>query len=282
MRALIEKMPSGAASLTALEQKLGFGPERVLGHLGPALTVYSAPLAGIGLPEARAWIDCDDPAAFAKDFEALIGALGETLPGFQAKTKPYKVKVKGSEEKLEVPVTTLTLPPDLVQMPMIALAPSFAPVGKKLVFGFGSMDVKNELKRVHSGEGDAIVAGTNPLTAQGFQLPADARSVFVMDWAKLFGSLIGTFQQLAGSGMLGTMPFDPKQLPKPELFAQYFKPTFHYSKSSPAGEFVHHEASFGPETWFGLAGAFALISNQMRGQFDPVSAAPLPPAGGGK
>jgi hypothetical protein len=103
MRELLATDEQSTAALAAIEQKLGFGPERVLARLGPGLTAYSAPLAGLGLPDMRVWIDCADPAAFTADFEALVGALGETLPGFTAKTRPYKLKVPGSDTRLEVP-----------------------------------------------------------------------------------------------------------------------------------------------------------------------------------
>jgi hypothetical protein len=266
MRELLAGDEQSAAALAAIEQKLGFGPERVLARLGPGLTAYSAPLAGLGLPDMRVWIDCADPAAFTADFEALVGALGEALPGFSAKTRPYKVKVPGSDERLEVPVTTLNLPPDLVQIPMISLTPSFAPVQGRVVFGLNSMDVKNELKRVHSGEGEPIVAGAKPLASRGFELPEGARSVFLMDWAKFFGSAITTFQGLASMAGPEAFPFDLKMLPSAELFAKYFQPTFHWSKQVAAGVYRRNEASFGPETWFGIfAGAAVAGMNQQGG-----------------
>jgi hypothetical protein len=263
MRELLATDEQSTAALAAIEQKLGFGPERVLARLGPGLTAYSAPLAGLGLPDMRVWIDCADPAAFTADFEALVGALGETLPGFTAKTRPYKLKVPGSDTRLEVPVTTLTLPQGLVQIPMISLTPSFAPVGERLVFGLNSMDVKNELKRVHSGEGEPIVAGAKPLDALGFGVPEGALSVFVMDWGKLLGSAVTTFQGIAQMAGPEAFPFDLKMLPSAELFTKHFKPTFHYSKQVPAGVYRRNEASFGPEAWFGLfAGAAAAGMSQ--------------------
>jgi hypothetical protein len=286
MRALLAKDEQSAAAMSALEQKLGFGPERVLSRLGPGMTAYAAPPAGIGLPETRVWIDCDDPAAFTSDFEALVAALGETLPGFLVKTKPYKVKKSGTDEKIEVPITTLTLPPDLVQIPMIQLSPSFAPVGKKLVFGFSSMDVKNELKRVHAGEGEPIVAGAHPLSAYGFQLPAEARSVFIMDWGKLLASIIGTVKAFAGMAGPEAMPFDLAKLPPPEMFGQYFKPTIHYTKSTAGGLYRRNEASFGPETWLGIFAAAATSMARQSSSFgsaEPAGeVAPPEPAGGGQ
>jgi hypothetical protein len=267
MRELLTKDEASAASLAALEQKLGYGPERVLARLGPGMTIYAAPLAGLALPEARAWIDCADPAAFTQEYEALIGALGETLPGFVAKTKPYKVKKSGSEEKVEVPITTLTLPPDMVQIPMISLSPSFAPVGSKLVFGFSSMDVKNELKRAYSGDGEPIVAGAKPLAAMGFEPPAGVSSVFVMDWGKLLGSLVGMVKAFAPMAGPEAIPFDLNKLPPQEMFSEYFKPTFHYAKGVQGGTYRRNEASFGPETWLGLLGAGALVGRQQQQQF---------------
>jgi len=279
LRELLAGSDELLASLTALEEKLGFAPERMLTHLGPGLTVYVAPLAGLGLPETRAWIDCDDAAAFTSDFEAVFNALADTLPGLQAKTKIYKVKKSGSEEKLEASYTTLTLPQSWQAIPMINPAPSFAPVGKKLVFGLGSMDVKNELKRVHAGDGEPIVAGARPLDAYGFQVPADARAIFVMDWAKLLGGIVGTVKGFAGMAGPEALPFDLAKLPSPELFGQYFKPTFFYSKSTAGGLYRRNEASFGPETWLGF-GVLSMvvvprIANASAGATDDV--VPLTP-----
>jgi hypothetical protein len=272
LREVLAEDEQRSAALAAVEQKLGYGPERLLARLGPGLTFYAAPPAGIGLPDSRLWIDCDDPTAFATEFEALVTAMGDLMPGFQAKTKPYKVKVTGSDEKLEVPVTTLTLPPDLIQVPMISLSPSFAPVGKKLVFGFGSMDVKSELKRIHSGDGEPIVAGSNPLAARGFALPDKAETVVVMDWAKLLGGVVGTVQAFASMASPEDLPFDLKQLPSQELFAKHFKPTFYYSRRVEGGSYRRNEASFGPETWLGLVAAAWLGLSQA---FPQPDAAPL-------
>lgn len=282
MRELLAKDESSAAALAALEQKLGYGPEKVLARLGPGLTAYAAPIAGLGAPDTRVWVDCDDPAAFTTEFEALVGALGETMPGFLAKTKPYKVKKSGSDEKVEIPVTTLTLPMEM-QIPMLNLSPSFSPVGKKLVFGFSSMDIKNELKRVHAGEGEPIVAGATPLAAMGLALPAEARSVFVMDWGRLIGGLLGTVKALAGMAPPDQMPFDLAKLPPAEMFSEYFKPTFHYSKPAKDGSYRRHEASFGPETWFGLglAGMAAAQAQQAAFQGAPMGEIPPPDAPGG-
>lgn len=262
LREILAADEQAKAALAAVEQKLGYGPERLLSRLGPGLTFYAAAPAGLALPDSRLWIDCEDPAAFASEFEALITAMGELLPGYQAKTKPYKVKVKDSEQKIEIPVTTLTLPPDAVQIPMVSLSPSFAPVGKRLVFGFGSMDVKSELKRVHSGDGEPITPGANPLAAHGFTLPENAGTVVVMDWGKLFSGVVATAKAFAGMASPEDLPFDLALLPTPELFRQYFKPTFYYSKPVAGGTYRRNEASFGPETWLGLVGAVMVAVRQ--------------------
>ena len=251
LRSLLQKDEAHAAALAAIEQKLGYGPERVLGRLGPGLTVYAMPVAGLGLPESRLWVDCDDPAAFQGELEALVAALGEGLPGLAVKVKPYKVRSEGGE-KTEVPVATLTLPQGMAEFgPMLTISPSFAPVGKKLVFALTSMDVKSELKRAFGGEGDAIVAGADPLAERGFPVPAGAASVFVMDWPKLFGGLLGLTKVFA-SMQPDMMPFDVNQLPPPEIFGEYLKPTFSYTKPIAGGTYGRSEASFGAEVWVGL------------------------------
>ena len=285
VRELLAADESSSAAMAALEQKLGYGPEKVLARLGPGLTITSQPLSGLGLPEIRVWVDCEDPAAFTAEYEALIGALGDSLPGFTAKTKPYKLKKKDSDEKVEVPITTLTLPPGLVQLPMVSLSPTFAPVGKRLVFAMSSMEVKSELKRVHSGEGEAIVAGAKPLAALGLELPADARSVVVMDWGKLLGGLVGMVKAFAPMAGPDALPFDPAKLPPPEIFTEYFKPTFHYSRSLAGGRYRRNEASFGPETWAGFLGAGVIIGRKQSAMLTaPGAAQPemLEPVGGGK
>ena len=281
VRAMLAQSEESAATLAAVEQKLGFGLERVFSHLGPGLTMYMGPLASLGLPEARAYVDCADPAAFTQDIVALATALAESLPGVGAKTKGYKVKQAGAEEKVEVPVTTISLPPEFSQNPMISISPSFAPLGKKLVFALNSMDVKNELKRVLGGE--AAAAGSNPVAKAGFQVPAGAQSVVMMDWAKLLSGVIGMAKAfLPMSGM--QVPFDMNNLPTGDELAAYFPPTFHHARLTEHGVYRRNEGSFGPETWLGiLGGAFAARSmapTQLGAPEDagaaPISAEPEP------
>ena len=150
---------------------------------------------------------------------------------------------------------------------MIQISPSFAAVGKHLVFALNSMDVKEELRRTVGGEGETIVPGTSILSSLGFSLPAEARSVVVMDWAKLLGGIVSTVKAFAGMAGPEAMPFDLAKLPPPELFAQYLKPTFHFAKPTPGGTYRRNEASFGPETWLGLIGGGAMATLRQRQQF---------------
>lgn len=269
VRGLLAQSDETAATLAAVEQKLGFGLERIFSHLGPGMTMYMGPLASLGLPEARAYVDCADPAAFTKDIEALMTALAESMPGVGAKTKGYKVKPAGAEEKVELPVTTISLPPEFSQNPMLSISPSFAPIGKKLVFALNSMDVKSELKRVIGGENGGVVAGANPLAKAGFQVPTGAQSVVMMDWGKLLSGVIGMAKAfLPMSGV--QVPFDMEKLPTADDLAKYFKPTFHYARLTEHGVYRRNEGSFGPETWFGFLGAgFAARSMMPTPQQEP-------------
>lgn len=249
LRELLTQDESAAATLAAVEEKLGYGPERVLGHLGPALCAYSGPLAGLGLPAVTAWLDCDDPEAFRTECEALVGALAEGMPGFEVKTKPYRIRRPDSDERVEVPITTLSLPPGLIQVPMVNVSPSFAAVDGKLVFTLNSIDLKGELKRRVAG-----TAGEESLLAtQGWKIPADARTVFVMDWGRLLGGLVATAKALGPMFGKENLPFDLAKLPGPEVFTEHFRPTLLVAKNIDGGIYRRNEASFGPETWLRIA-----------------------------
>jgi hypothetical protein len=275
LRELLSENEQGKAALASLETKLGHGPEKIFARLGPRLTVHAGALNGPALPETFAWLDCDDAAAFAAEFEALVGALGETLPGYVAKTKPYKVKKEGSDEKVEVPITTLTLPPNLIPIPMISVSPSFAPVGSKLLFALNSMDLKGELKRV-LGEAPA---GSHDGPIAALKLPADAESVFVMDWARLFAGLTPTIKAVAG---MAELPFDVNKLPPPEIYGEFFQPTFHFAVRNADGLRRRHEASFGPETWAGLMAAGFGASRRFQQGMPTAPSASQPVGTGGQ
>jgi len=268
LRGLLGEDEEMSATLAALEQKLGFGLERVFSHLGPGMAVSMGTLSGLGLPEMKAFVDCADPAAFTKDVEAFCAAFAETMPNISAKTKGYKVKKPGAEEKVEVPVTTISLPPEFAPNPMIAISPSFAPAGGKLVFALNSMDVKNELKRIIAGDNGGVSSDSNPFAKQGFTLAAGTTSAVVMDWAKLISGLVDLAKAFAP--MMGAeLPFDLNKLPSKEKIAAFFAPTFHYARVTPDGIYRRNEGSFGPETWFGLLGGAFMVGRQMESQMMP-------------
>jgi len=283
LRAAIAKDESSTQALAAIESKVGFGPERMLERLGPAFCLYAMPVAGLALPETRIWVDCSDPAAFQADLEAFLGALGEVLPGFGARARGYKVKDPSSGERIETPVTTITLPPGLIELgPMISISPSFAPVGSKLVCALTSMDVKNELKRVIGGEGEPIVAGADALAARGLALPEGARSTLVMDWGQLLVGLYNlgkTFAAMAPD----QVPFDLAQAPPAEIFTEHFKPTFYFSKPVEGGLYRRNEASFGVEILAGLAalgvGRSAAMAPMPAEEFEMIEVEPEEPGG---
>jgi hypothetical protein len=176
------------------------------------------------------------------------------------------VKSATSDEKTEVPVATLTLPADVQLPPMVSVSPSFAPVGKRLVFALNSMEVKNELKRVYGGEGEPIDSGKNPLHRQRL-CAAGGREL---------GARHGLGQAPRGRAQHREelRKHEPRhaalrsaKLPPGEIFTDHFKPTFYYSKPVSGGMYRRNEASFGAESWLGIVGTF-------------VGAAALRPSGG--
>jgi hypothetical protein len=156
---------------------------------------------------------------------------------------------------------------------MISVSPSFAPVGKKLVFALNSMDLKNELKRAVGGDGEPIIAGAKPLAAYGVELPPEVLSVLVMDWGRMLSSLLETFKAFGQMVPPEQMPVDLRKLPKGDIFTEYLKPTLHYAKGGTDGMRRRNEASFGPETWFGIAAAIAGFA-QHQTHRPPEGAAP--------
>ena len=246
-------------AIAALETNLGFGLGEFFAQLGPGLVASVGPIPGIALPDTYVWIDLVDPSAFQSQLSVLVENLGTTFPGFSLRTRDYKVKNKTTGERIPLPVTTLGLPPGLIDLgPMGAPTPALTVTEGKLLLSLSSMRLKRELKRLYGGE---ETPGENPtlLEAHGFDLPADARSVIVMDWGLLIEGLLslarnlGPLAQAFGGGL--ELPFDPAALPDPELVTKFFEPTFHYSRRVEGATYRRHEASFGPETWVG--GGFA-------------------------
>jgi hypothetical protein len=266
LKTLIAKDEATSAALRALEEKLGFGVEKILGRLGPGQALYTSSISIAG-PDFRWWVDCSDPEGFQADLEKFVAALGETIPGFALQSKSYRVKNEQTGERVEVPYTAITLPANVAAVSRLSLSPAFARVGDKLVFGMSSSDVKNELKRVHGGEGEPIVAGKNPLQAKGFELPADALSVVMMDWSVLVQQVLGMVKAF---GLV-----DATQLPDPAELTRTLRPTFHYSRKVEGGIYRRNEASFGPETWLVIAG----LAASRTGGMSPVPAVALDPTG---
>jgi hypothetical protein len=241
-------------AIVRLEESMGFSLETLFSHMGPSLVVYAESLRGPAIPETYIWIGLDDADAFQLESAKLMESLGENLSGFSLKTRDYRVRNKQLGERLTFPVTTLTLPPGLFEGPMMMLAPSpaFTVAGGQLLVSLSSMHLKRELKRLYGGATDDLSVPTSLLEAQNIAFPDHARSLIVMDWAGLINGIFSvarTLAPLAGD----QLPFDIQALPDPELIAQYFAPTIHYSQQLENGQYRRHEASFGPETWLGGA-----------------------------
>lgn len=217
--------------------------------LGPGMAFYMFPLSSIGAPQTHVWFDADDSAAVAAGVKALCAKLALTQPGISTSTRDYKVKGKDGERR-PFPVTTITLPPGMLEFgPMFPTSPSFAEVEGGILFGLSSMHVKRELKRIY-GQKDSAV---DPITANGFGIPADTRSIVYMDWGMQIEAVLTLAKALGG--MAGDMvPFDLTSLPDAKAFTKYLRPTYHVSRATPEGTYRYHEASFGPETWLAIAG----------------------------
>lgn len=233
-------------------------------RVGPGFVAYAEPIAGIGLPRSYSWIELKDPEGFQEELTALITEAGAMMPGLAANTRGYRVKDAATGERIEVPVTTIALPPEVMQqIPVPGLSPSFAVHDGKLLASLSSMHVKRELKRLYSGE---EASATNPLAQSGFSYPEDARSVIWMDWAAMIDGAVGlvrTFGPMLAGMAGGDVPFDFERIPPSETFTRFFRPTFHYSQRVEGGEYRYHEASFGPETWLGLAGMGMAAQSKM-------------------
>ncbi len=242
-------------AIAALEGNLGFGLEEFFALLGPGMAASVGPIPGIALPDTYVWFDLVDPVAFQDQLGILVENLGTTFPEFSLRTRAYKVKNKTTGERIPFPVTTLGLPPGLIELgPLGAPTPALTVTEGKLLLSLSSMRLKRELKRLYGGE-ETPSETPALLQAHGFDLPADARSVIVMDWGLLIDGLLslarnlGPLASMFGGGL--ELPFDPAALPDSELVTQFIQPTFHYSRRVEGATYRRHEASFGPETWVG-------------------------------
>ena len=228
--------------------------ERLFSKLGPSLVAYAFAPGGIGLPPAFAWVSVSDAEAFEAALAPVLDALAERYPGTEARTRDYRLRAADTGERIAIPVTTLALPKELLQLgPLITITPTWAIVDGQVLLGLSSMTLKRELKRLYGEK--AETAGAHVLRSEGFALPADGvRSVIVMDWGRLIRGVLETVRALAG--MMGDrLPIDLNELPSGQTITKHMRPTFHYSRLVEGGELRVHEASFGPETWFGMAAA---------------------------
>jgi hypothetical protein len=251
--ALTGLLRSALAGRAEISEELAGKLQSVLSRMGPGLVAYMFPVTGIGIPSTFFWLEIDGAEGFQEELDALLADLSTVVPGLKAKTSTYRPKNAKTGERESVPLTTLTLPPDMLQLgPMFTVSPSFAVMEDRLLVGVSSMSVKRELKRLYGRDDQAAGAEQHPMQASGCVLPEGARSVFWMDWGSLVEgsfSLVRALGTMMGAMGGGELPFDPSSLPAAEQFTQHMRPTFHTSQVVEGGLYRRHEASFGPETW---------------------------------
>jgi hypothetical protein len=272
------------AGLAAFEAGLGFPLEQVFGRLGPGMVIWMMPVSGLALPKTYAFVDLQDPAGFASDMAVVCEQIGEHLEGWRAKTRDYRLKDPASGERIKIPVTTFYPPDigvDLGGLP-ISLNPSFAIQGDRLLVGLTPMAVKRELKRMVNLGADGEAPAT--LFASGrVDVPDGALSVTYMDWGALVGGLLNLAKTFGGmaagfAGEGGGLPFDPSQIPGPEILEGHMEPTFRVVRAVDGGTHTRHEASFGPETWLTLAGGVMAATEAMGAMMGESAAAAFEPA----
>ena len=256
LRDLVAGVPELSDALEGVELEPLFAP------LGPRVRLSMQPFLGLGLPQTHMWIDCKDPAAFVSSFEALAAKLGEKVPGIGARTRDYRVKNRDTGERVTVPYTSLTIPPELVgQLGLFAPKIAFAQLDGELLVSLSSTALKSELKRIHGG---GTPEPRDFLGKSGATVPAGTRAVFVFDWAVFFGKLVGVAKMM-GPMFADNLPFDLALLPSPGLFARYLKPTTHVYRAVEGGSLHDHRSSFGLLTWASVAGAGLRTVGMMSG-----------------
>jgi len=274
--------------LETIDAELGIPLSEVFGQLGPGLAAYAKPLRGVAIPESYAWVELGDPEAFQNHVGILTETLGAKFPGFALRTRVYRVKNRSTGERTSFPISSLTIPPELIELPPpVSLSPAFTVVDGMLLVSLSPMHLKRELKRLYGGQAsEGAEAGgadsKNAMAAWGVDLPATAESVIVMDWGLLIGGLVSMAKSL---GPMLPIPFDAQALPEPETITQHFGPTIHYSQRLEGAIYRRHEASFGPEIWLaavvGGMQAYRMQSSMMGGMTavpPPVVAHPDPTA----
>ena len=291
--------------VAGFEAELGIPLADIFGQLGPGFVAYAKPLRGIAIPESYAWIELRDPGAFAAQVAALADSVGAKFPGFSLRTRDYRVKDQATGERIAFPVSTLTFPPELLELPpMVSVSPAFTVAKGMLLVSLSPMHLKRELKRLYGGNaaageldpstetespgagppgdpgaGEGSRGATAPALSSWSQgLPPNTESVIVMDWGLLIGGLVSMAKSL---GPMLPIPFDAQALPEPETITRHFAPTVHYSRRVEGGTYRRNEASFGPEIWIGgvVAGLFAFRDQVASGFGGMVESGPVARAG---
>ncbi len=274
LEAFIKGTPelSGFTSLGGVD--LDEALKSLIDGLGPRLLVSMQPVMGLGLPPTYIWVDAKDPAAFVKNFESMAAAIGAKIPGIGARTRDYRVKNKVTGERISIPYTTLTVPPEYVgNLGMFAPKLTFAQLEGQLLFSLSSTALKTELKRIYNG---MEPEPRDFLGKSGIELHEGTRSLIVFDWGRLFSKLIG-LAKLMGPLAGDMVPFDLALLPSPAVFGRYLKPTVHVARQTEAGMVREHRSSFGLLTWgagMGVLGFRAVGPQMMAPAMAPPVQAP--------
>ena len=188
---------NGASEAPALDEEAWKALDALVAKLGSNVAVSVLPFRALGLPDWYAWFDLKEPDGFAPELAQFVDRLGPAFPGFSGRTRDYKVK-NAAGERVPFPITTLSLPPDAIGLgPMATLSPAFTTAEGKLLVGSSSVSVKRELKRLYGAE-PAVNEGADALSAHGFSVPADAHSVFFMDWGLQIETAFGLLKALSG------------------------------------------------------------------------------------
>jgi hypothetical protein len=271
---VIQRVATVDSALGSIEEKLGFSLEGFFEGLGPRLLVSVQPIMGLGLPPTLLWVDSEDPAGFVQDFEALASAIGEVVPGVGARTRDYRIKNKDTGERITVPYTILTLPPDLMgNMGMLSPKVAFAQLEGRLIFSLSSTALKGELKRILGGGTPKM---RDFLGKYDIDLPSGSRSLVVFDWGVFFSKLL-LLAKMLGPMAGDALPFDLNLLPPPETFGRYLKPTLHLGRRVEGGFLREHRSPFGVLTWGGLVAGALIVGRVSAGGPTVIASADAQP-----
>lgn len=268
-----------ALDWAALEEGLGFSPDRVWARMGPRVSIWAQPISGPAIPPTFAVIGLDDPEAFRADWDVLLQALASQLGDLEVRTRDYKVKDAALGKRIAIPITTLRSSSLSMNAGGFDLSvnPAMCIDDGVLVVASSSSRLKKELKRRHAGEADLGLDLSAHLAASGFE---GATTAWQFDYVAMLDGLLG-LARLAG-GMGGDMvPIDLSNLPTTASLAKHVRPTFHAQGVDAKGRWIVHEASFGPETWMGLVGGVRKVMDQMAARMESMfeeAATPVPAA----